>query len=328
MPDPIKAIRVQVNGRQVEEIAAEVGSGGIRAGEDELHVPLAKGRNDIRITLSNAIGDKTETLPLNHEGDGDLDKRGTLYILGIGVDRYPAMGNTCGTGSQSCDLRFAGADARAWADAERRLAAGHAKVVKQVLVNGTDDKDAPTAANINDAIDTLRQSAEDTDTVLLFIAGHGFNDGADYRFLATNAERLGSGALRGSTVVPWQTLQSAMEATKGRRVLFIDTCHSGNAYSPKLGNSAYHANIITFASARFDQEAREDAKLGHGLFTYAVAEGLAGKVELGDKREITTKGLAEYVLKRVDQLAKDMKGSQEPQYFRGRDAEDYVLASW
>jgi uncharacterized caspase-like protein len=119
-----------------------------------------------------------------------------------------------------------------------------------------------------------------------------------------------------------------MEATKGRRVLFLDTCHSGNAYSAKLGNSAYHANIITYASARFDQEALEDAKLGHGLFTYAVAEGLDGKGGLAEKREISTKGLAEFVIKRVDELAKDMKGSQEPQYFRGRDAEDYVLARW
>jgi uncharacterized caspase-like protein len=150
-------------------------------------------------------------------------------------------------------------------------------VVKQVLVNGAGDKDEPTASNITDAIDGLRRSAGETDTVLLFISGHGLNDGPDYRFLPTNVERLSNGALRGSTVVPWETLQSAMEATKGRRVLFIDTCHSGNAYSPKLGNSAYHANIITYASARFDQGALEDAKLGHGLFTYAVAEGLDGK---------------------------------------------------
>jgi hypothetical protein len=324
VPDPIKSIGVQVNGRSVEGITPDIGAGGL-TGEQTFDVPLAQGRNDIRITLSNATGEKAETLVLNHEGEGDLDKRGTLYILAIGVDKYPAMGNTRGNGSQSCDLR-AGADARAWADAaERRLRTGHTKVVKQVLVNGGVDKDAPTAANITDAIGTLRDAAEDTDTVLLFIAGHGINDGADYPFLATNAERTRSGALRDSTVVPWQTLQGSMEATKGRRVLFLDTCHSGNAYSAKLGNSAYHANIITYASARFDQEALEDAKLDHGLFTYAVAEGLNGKGTLADKQEITTRGLADFVIKRVDQLAKDMQGSQEPQYFRGRDAEDYVL---
>jgi hypothetical protein len=328
VPDPVKAIRVQVNGRSVESITPDIGAGGL-VGEQTFDIPLAKGRNEVRVTLANATGEKAETLVLNHEGKGDLDKRGTLYILAIGVDRYPAMGKTCGNGSQSCDLRFAGADARAWADAaERRLTGGHTKVVKQVLVNGAGDKNAPTANNITDAIDALRDAAQDTDTVLLFIAGHGINDGADYRFLATNAERTSSGALRGSTVVPWQTLQGSMEGTKGRRVLFLDTCHSGNAYSAKLGNSAYHANIITYASARFDQEALEDAKLGHGLFTYAVAEGLAGKGVPADKREITTKGLADFVIKRVDELAKDMKGSQEAQYFRGRDAEDYVLVRW
>ena len=328
VPDPVKAIRVQVNGRSVESITPDNGAGGL-VGEQIFDIPLAKGRNEVRVTLVNATGEKAETLVLNHEGDGDLDKRGTLYILAIGVDRYPAMGNTCGDGTESCDLRFAGADARAWADAaERRLGPGHPKVVKQVLVNDAGDKGAPSAANITDAIDALRDAAEDTDTVLLFFAGHGINDGANYRFLATNAERTSSGALRGSTVVPWQTLQGSMEATKGRRVLFLDTCHSGNAYSAKLGNSAYHANIITYASARFDQEALEDANLGHGLFTYAVAEGLDSKGALAAKREITTKGLAEFVIKRVDELAKDMNGSQEPQYFRGRDAEDYVLARW
>jgi uncharacterized caspase-like protein len=116
-----------------------------------------------------------------------------------------------------------------------------------------------------------------------------------------------------------------MEATKGRRVLFLDTCHSGNAYSAKLGNAAYHANIITYASARFDQEALEDRVLGHGIFTYAVVEGLDGKGATEAKREVSTKDLAQYVVRRVGELAKAMQGEQEPQYFKGRDAEDYVL---
>ena len=48
----------------------------------------------------------------------------------------------------------------------------------------------------------------------------------------------------------------AIEAAKGRRILFIDTCHSGNAYNQRLGNAAYHANIVAYTAARFDQEAR------------------------------------------------------------------------
>jgi hypothetical protein len=34
------------------------------------------------------------------------------------------------------------------------------------------------------------------------------------------------------------------------------------------------------------------------------------------------------VIRRVEQLAKALQGDQEPQYFKGRDADDYVLVRW
>ena len=160
--------------------------------------------------------------------------------------------------------------------------------------------------------------------MVVFIAGHGFNDGPSYRLLATDAARDGDG-FRSATVVQWQILQEAVERAKGRRILFLDTCHSGNAYNQTLGNAAYHANIIAYTSARFDQEALEDRTLGHGIFTYAVVEGLDGKAAVAAKPEVSTKDLAQYVVKRVAELAKAMRGEQEPQYFKGRDADDYVL---
>jgi uncharacterized caspase-like protein len=262
---------------------------------------------------------------LTHEGDGDLDKRGTLYILAIGVDQYPKLGQTCGaTGNGTCDLRYSGADARKWVEAaERRLGPAHSKVVKRMLINGANWTELPTANNILDAIDLLKQ-AKETDTVMLFIAGHGFNDGPSYRLLATTATRDGDG-FRSATVVQWQILQEAVERAKGRRILFLDTCHSGNAYNQTLGNAAYHANIIAYTSARFDQEALEDRVLGHGIFTYAVVEGLDGKAAVAAKPEVSTKDLAQYVVKRVAELAKALQGEQEPQYFKGRDADDYIL---
>ncbi len=189
-PDPVRSIRVQVNGRQVEERTPDIGSGGFGPGEHSLDVPLAGRRNDVRIVLTNAIGEKTEALTLMHEGEGALDRRGTLHILAIGVDKYPGLGSSCGkSGQEPCDLNYAGADARLLVQAiERRLGPGHTKVIKRVLVNGADDSnDLPTAANILDAFARLRQAAEN-DTVVASISGHGINDGPNYRFLATNAE--------------------------------------------------------------------------------------------------------------------------------------------
>jgi WD40 repeat protein len=327
-PDPVRLIRIQVNGRQVGEEVPAIGSGGFAGGERALYVPLAKGRNEIRVALTNVIGEKAETLIVNHDNEGDLDQRGVLHILAIGVNDYKGLGNTCGVnGTQTCNLGFPRNDAIKFADAvEKRLGPSHSLVIKRVLVNGGDPKDVPTANNITDAVELLRHARE-TDTVVLFIAGHGSNEGPDYRFLPTNAEWSG-GMLRGSTVVPWQVLQGAVEAAKGRRILFVDTCHSGGAYNQRLGNAAYHANIVAYTAARFDQLALEDPSLGHGLFTYAVVEALQGKGDLAQRRQLSTRELADYLRVRVGMLARGLKGDQEPQYFKGRDAEDFVLARW
>jgi hypothetical protein len=72
----------------------------------------------------------------------------------------------------------------------------------------------------------------------------------------------------------------------------------------------------------------EDPGRGRGLFSYAVVEGIEGKGGIVARRQISTKELADYVIKRVEELAKAQNASQEPQYFKGRDAEDYVLARW
>src|SRR5262249_26080117 len=317
---------VQVNGRQVNELTPPVS--GAFSGAQDLEVPLASGSNEVRITLTNGIGEKTEALRLVHSGEGELDRRGTLRILALGVDDYKGLVKACGPhGNQGCDLKFSSADARVFADAlEKRLGPAHSHVEKRVLVNGADAKDAPTASNITDAVELLRQTDE-TDTVVIFIAGHGVNEGPSYRFLPTDAEWSG-GALRGSKVVPWQVLQEALQSARGRRLLFVDTCHSGNAYNQRLGNAAYHENIIAYTAARFDQSALEDENLGHGLFTYAVVEGLDAKGTFELKRQMSTKELGDYVIERVSARATALNSEQEPQYFRGRDAPEYVLAHW
>src|SRR5262249_5686156 len=116
-PDPVKIIRIQVNGRQIAEKQPEAGAG-FAPGKMAFDVPLAKGPDKITIAAINDTGETVATLNLTHEGEGDLDKRGTLYILAVGVDDYRNLGHVCGDDrKQSCDLHYAGADAKAFADA-------------------------------------------------------------------------------------------------------------------------------------------------------------------------------------------------------------------
>ena len=290
-------------------------------------MPLAKGRNEVRITLDQRHRRQGRDPDADHEGEGDLDKRGTLYILAIGVDEYPGLGNTCGRRHAAATCKYSGADARRLAEAvEKRLGPGHSQVVKRVLVNGGDAKDAPTASNILDAIDLLKQ-AKETDTVVLFIAGHGYNDGPDYRFLPTDAEWIG-GALRGSTVVPWQILQEAVEAAKGRRC-----CSSTPATpaTPTTSGSATPPITPTSSPTRPPASTRRrwrtprsatassPMRWSRAWRARAVSQPSASS---RPRSWPTTWSSAS------TSWPRPCKGEQEPQYFKGRDAEDYVLAQW
>jgi len=79
-----------------------------------------------------------------------------------------------------------------------------------------------------------------------------------------------------------------------------------------LGNTSHHANIIAFSSARWDQQALERNDIGHGLFTYAVVERIDGKADIEHKNVIRTQQLYDFVVKRLDALAKNFHMQQEP----------------
>ncbi len=326
-PVSVKLIRLQVNGVQIAEHQPASGPG-FKPGTLKFPVPLAKGRNTIRVVAVNQ--DNLETpaeIMVTHDGEGALDKRGTLYILAIGVDKYPQLGRSClaldGSTKIACDLRVAGADARSFAETMKaRLGPLHDRVESLVLVNGG-RRGEPTQDNILDALGMLRKATEN-DTVVMFVSGHGMNEGLVYNFLATEAA-WGAGGLRISTVVPWTQFQQALAGAKGRRILFLDTCHAGNRYDDRLFGETYQANIIVYAAARWDQEALERADLGHGLFTYAIVEGVKGKAK-NPAGEVRTEGLRDYLKDRVSELARAMKRQQMPQYYRGRDAGNYLLS--
>jgi hypothetical protein len=84
---------------------------------------------------------------------------------------------------------------------------------------------------------------------------------------------------------------------------------------------------MVYSSARWDQLALENGALGggHGLFTYALAEGVNGAAR-DAAGEVRAEGLRDFLKSQVGALAAKFQRAQEPQYFRARDAENYVLA--
>ena len=312
-PDAIETIEVLVNGRQtttptLRNATARLAALGVP--ERRIEVPLEQGENKIRIVARNQVGQTVRDFILFHDKPGILDARGTLYVLAIGVNKYPHLPPICGDGKQNCDLRYAGKDARAFRDVLVKQVGPLHKETKTLLLAQDGDK-PPTRANIEDALGEMLGKAGPEDTTVLFIAGHGVNDGpnSDYLFLPEDAQPTVNG-WRKSTVLPWILLQSALHNTQGRRLMFADTCHSGGAYNARLVNDAANANIIVFSATDTQTLSWEFENLAHGAFTYALIHGLEGKARRSDG-SVTVLGLGEFVSEEVSNLTKD---KQQPTF--------------
>jgi uncharacterized caspase-like protein len=183
-------------------------------------------------------------------------------------------------------VSFAGADARAFHDQIIKTAGALYTDTKTTLLTNDASADRqPTAANIVDAFDLLREPDEN-DMVVVFLSGHGVNDsGSQYLFLPTDARSTPEGGFRSSSVLSWAALEDGLRKARGRRLLFVDSCHAANSYNDD--------NIAVFSAVDRDNVAEERAELGHGVFTYAVLRGLKG--EAARDREVRLLGLADFV---------------------------------
>ncbi|MFO1170156.1 MAG: caspase family protein [Hyphomicrobiaceae bacterium] len=306
--DPVEDYAVLVNGRQIEHATQSLS--GDQAHEIFLSVPLATGVNRIEVVARNAVGEGRAALELSYSGPEDLERRDTLRILAIGVDDYPALGQ---------NLTLAGADAKAIAERIAKAAGPmHRQVVTTVLAKG--EPLLPTAANIDAAMAELR-TAGPRDTIVVFLAGHGVNDGADYLFLPTDAALDGT-RWQEATVVNWQLLQETLQTTRGRRIMLVDTCHAGNAFNARLVKDAADASIVVMAATDADTLAEERSNLGHGVFTYAMLQGLEGGADLIADGRVHTRELAAFVEEEVGRLTEN---KQKPEAYVSSLA-DFVVA--
>jgi WD40 repeat protein len=191
-PDPVNSIDIKVNGRQVTPRAVRDLTPATQAQTRTVNVPLEKGENQIRVVASNDAGESAEDLIVYLEREGLLNRKGKLFILAIGVDVYANLSGA---------LHYASADAKLIVDTLTKNAGPlHTDVKSQLLVSG--GTTPPTKANIEDALLLFRE-ANPEDTVVLFLAGHGVNEGADYLFMPQDAQSTDDGHWRPSSVVRW-----------------------------------------------------------------------------------------------------------------------------
>jgi Caspase domain len=273
----------------------------------ERAVAIGDAVSDLVIEAKDQAGNLTRlTLPLNPKPlpppDGGF--AGRKFALIVGVSRY--------RDDRVSDLQFADADARELRDFLRRPEGGGFKPDDILYL----ENEQATVESVTAALDRILSQAGPNDLILLFIAGHGGPDpyapqNLYYILHDTKVADLSR------TALPMTTLQEKLNLARARRaVVFIDTCHSAGLGGAQPASArGFENNLINLYSAKlFKEEGRaaltssdvnefsyENKRWGggHGVFTYALLEGLRGQADANADSFITAGELFAYVRDRV-----------------------------
>ena len=263
----------------------------------EEEITVTAGPNRLVAYGFNRDNVKSKDAPLVFNGADSLKRKGTAYIIAVGVNEYE---------NSQYNLKYAVADAQSFGDEMRRRQtqlAGFEKVEVIQLLN----QDA-TKANILAAIKRLAgvvgpptlkagpldglKRVEPEDTVVIYFAGHGTAQAQRFYLIPhdlgytgdrTKLTEQGLKTMLDHSISDIE-LEAAVEGLDaGHLLLIIDACNSGQALeaeekrrgpmnSKGLAQLAYEKGMYILTAAQSFQAALEAAQLGHGYLTYALVE--------------------------------------------------------
>ena len=171
----------------------------------------------------------------------------------------------------------------------------------------------------------IKQNAKQEDVFIFYFAGHGvisIDDNPLFYLIPHDVTRLHeNNEVLGTKGISAEELENFSLNLKAQKQLFIfDACQSGAmaemlamrgaAEEKAIAQLARSTGTYWLAATGSDQFATEFATLGHGLFTYAVLEGLKGAADgASADKKITVKELSAYLDEKVPELSEKYKGS-------------------
>ena len=167
--------------------------------------------------------------------------------------------------------------------------------------------------------DALIQSIKDMqstvgpdDLFVFYVASHGATDDGEYFLITSNVGSVSTEHLKTDAISKEELTALVANVPATKKLLVIDTCHAetlGNALLTRGLDEPTALKILSravgttvLAASTSTQEALEGYQ-GHGLFSFVVADGLAGKGDVDKDGFVSTFGLAHYVDIEVPKLA-------------------------
>jgi hypothetical protein len=264
----------------------------------EQEITVTAGPNRLVAYGFNKDNVKSKDAPLELKGAESLKRKGTAYIIAVGINDYA---------NNQYNLKYAVADAQSFAD-EVRARQTQTGLFDKVEVVSLLNENA-TKANILSAlkrlsgepsVPTLKSTGSDAslkriepeDSVIIYFAGHGTAQAQRFYLIPhdlgytgdrTKLTQSGLQEILSHSISDLELEEMVEGLDAGHLLLIIDACNSGQALeaeekrrgpmnSKGLAQLAYEKGMYILTAAQSYQAALEAAQLGHGLLTYALVE--------------------------------------------------------
>ncbi len=267
----LKAIDVVADGSLVRRIDATGPEASLSIDASDL---AGRGIVTLRAVDANGIGSApVELLPAQPKQERDA----ALYMLAIGVDRYPEI--------EGAELKYSGADATRMVKSVNR-----SRLYSRLALSTMVDEEA-TAAAIVERAQRMVAQAGPRDTIVVSLAGQGFKAMDGGPRLALTETRLDDPA---RTSLDLLALAAALAPSQARVVLILDICHDGmGARAGMLTNDEAVAALSTaggpamvvLSAARGRQFSEQTTTLSGGRLSVAIRDIL-----LKDREAVDTDG--------------------------------------
>jgi WD40 repeat protein len=274
---------------------------------------LVIGENRIEVIAYNGEG-LVASLPASiivsrgpEAGDGGGPR---LYVLAVGVNDY---------WDSKLRLNFAVQDAKSLSDGLRE--AGK-KLYEKTEVITVLDSDA-TAANLNRVFADVSGRVRPQDVFVYFMSGHGKTVDGRFYFIPQDFHYTGEDSIVESGIGQDQLQKWLASISAQKSILLFDACESGALIGDRIATRGMEEktaiDLMTRATGRTTLTATTDDKpaaegyRGHGVFTYALLEGL-GDADANGDGVVDVLELADFIDRTVPQLTYDAwKMRQVPQ---------------
>jgi len=265
---------------------------------------LSPGSNTIRALAFNA-DNSMQSNEAVHQVTASFTaiRKPTLHALVIGVQEFR---------NPKLQLKYAVADADLFADTLRK---GAGSLFEEVRVTPLTTREATSRDAIIGALQRY-QAINPDDLFILYIASHGTVDEGEYFLITSNVGALSTQKLKSDALSQTALKELVANIPSTKKLIVIDTCNAGQLgqamqtalltrgmseeTAMKVLSRAVGSTILSASTSV--QEALEGYQ-GHGLFTWALVQGLQGKADKGRTGYIKTTDLATYVEDEVPNLA-------------------------